>query len=955
MQPGTLVAGKYRVERIIGRGGMGLVVEATNTVLGSRVALKFLAEEMTAEPIALARFRREAQAAAQLKSEHICRVYDVGVEGNTPFIVMELLAGTDLARLAKVRTLDVATAALYIKQACLGLAEAHAARIVHRDLKPGNLFITRRADGSALIKVLDFGVAMAPDDGDARLTGTKNVVGSPGFMSPEQFRSSKTVDRRTDVWSLGVILYKLISGRLPFKADSFAEFALAISRDPVPPLVEAPPAFQAVIGKCLEKDLTRRFPDVLALADALAPFAAQGRTSVPEMSGEVRLPADYPIEVKPSVANRDDSSARTLMHGAEPAARMPTRPAPDPKGANAPAKATIMGVAPTPVPGPSPVATPPPSVTPIQRPTVADTAVPSPTTPGQGVRAIGQRFVPLGDLPSGTIVGEYRVDQKIGEGGMGAVYSATHPTIGKRAAIKVISAELGQDPVLVQRFVQEARSVNQIGHPNIVDVFAFGTLPDGRSYFVMEYLLGESLRARLMRSFMTVSDAVQLLDEIAGALEAAHEKGIVHRDLKPDNVYLAAVRGGFINVKLLDFGIAKLVTGGGIAKTSTGEMMGTPGYLSPEQARGKNVDYRTDVYALGCMMYEMITGRLPFMADSPMIVVMMHATAQPERPSVYKPDIPPLLEQTILDMLDKEPDKRPSLVHLRNLFAELVASGIIVLEPGSASTFRSDLVRRSEGSEARSSADRRRRGSQSGADPAPTPEPGSNPPQQTLGRRRANTPSEAPTGIAFTPGPHTITPHGGTPTASLPAMTSRSKAWLVLPLLGVLAAAGAFVLVRGKKETVAKPAGARVAEATGSAAAPIAVDAAQLAVAVDAAPVVVADAGPPAGSAAPATYEVTFTVNVAVAKLTIDGGDVPVTKGAAKATLTEGTHHLVASAEGRAPLDRTIAVTAAATEQLKLVRKHASAPSPPPPTSKEPAKKPPPATGHRDAPIDPFE
>src|SRR5262245_44136159 len=135
MQPGMLVAGKYRIERIIGRGGMGLVVEATHLALDTRVALKFLAEEMAADPTALARFKREAQASAQLKSEHVCRVSDVGVEGKNPFIVMELLVGTDLARLSKVRTLDITTAALYIKQACSGLAEAHAAKIIHRDLK----------------------------------------------------------------------------------------------------------------------------------------------------------------------------------------------------------------------------------------------------------------------------------------------------------------------------------------------------------------------------------------------------------------------------------------------------------------------------------------------------------------------------------------------------------------------------------------------------------------------------------------------------------------------------------------------------------------------------------------------------------------------------------------------------------------------------------------------------
>src|SRR5688572_19901744 len=268
---------------------------------------------------------------------------------------------------------------------------------------------------------------------------------------------------------------------------------------------------------------------------------------------------------------------------------------------------------------------------------------------------------PTTDLVAGFLVGEYKVDKKIGEGGMGAVYSATHPMIGKRAAIKVISAALGTDASAVGRFVQEARSVNQIGHPNIVDVFAFGELPDGRNYFVMEYLQGESLADRIGRVAMPLGEAIEILDQVADALEAAHEKQIVHRDLKPDNVYLASVRGGRTMVKLLDFGIAKLSTpdgpgsGGGIAKTRTGMMMGTPGYLSPEQARGKNVDYRTDIYALGCMVFEIVCGRLPFVSDNAMDIILMHMTAPPVRASMVWPEIPPPLDDLIARMLEKEP------------------------------------------------------------------------------------------------------------------------------------------------------------------------------------------------------------------------------------------------------------------------------------------------------------
>src|SRR5262249_43816177 len=203
---------------------------------------------------------------------------------------------------------------------------------------------------------------------------------------------------------------------------------------------------------------------------------------------------------------------------------------------------------------------------------------------------------------------------------------ATHPVIGKKAAIKVISPSLCADADCVERFVLEARAANEIGHPNIVDVFAFGQLPDGRCYFVMEWLQGEPLSHRIDCAAMKIADCWAILEQICDALEAAHEKGIVHRDLKPDNVFLVPVRGGGEQVKLLDFGIAKLIgrrSGTVRWKTEPDFVMGTPEYLSPEQARGRNVDHRTDIYALGAIAYEMVTGRVPFVGASAIDVIHM--------------------------------------------------------------------------------------------------------------------------------------------------------------------------------------------------------------------------------------------------------------------------------------------------------------------------------------------
>ncbi|HEV7557208.1 MAG TPA: serine/threonine-protein kinase, partial [Kofleriaceae bacterium] len=216
---GTLVAGKYRIDRILGRGGMGIVASAAHVHLHNKVALKFLEPSFVADAKVVERFVREARAVAGLRGEHVCRVTDVGaLDNGTPFIVMELLEGTDLARLLKTGPVPVQRACSYVLQACVGVAEAHALDIVHRDLKPANLFLTHRPDGTPLVKVLDFGIAKAPttNGDDFSLTQTAGVLGSPGYMSPEQLRSSHDVDRRTDIWSLGVILYELVSGHPPF-------------------------------------------------------------------------------------------------------------------------------------------------------------------------------------------------------------------------------------------------------------------------------------------------------------------------------------------------------------------------------------------------------------------------------------------------------------------------------------------------------------------------------------------------------------------------------------------------------------------------------------------------------------------------------------------------------------------------------------------------------------------
>ncbi len=278
VQPGTLLAGKYQVTGTLGRGGMGVVVSATHTVLKRPVALKFLlpgASQTTVE-----RFLREAQSAASLQSEHVARVSDTGtLENGSPYIVMEFLQGKDLAQLLEERgVIRLPDAVDYILQTLEAIAEAHSRGIVHRDLKPSNLFIAMRSDGSSVVKVLDFGLAKADMTEGRKLTQKDTILGTPYYISPEQFRSSSTVDSRSDLWSLGVILYEMLSGKRPFTGRSPGEVLTAIFEG-IPRSVrerrpDVPAEVEAIVRKLLTRDVNERFQSAGELAQALAPFGS---------------------------------------------------------------------------------------------------------------------------------------------------------------------------------------------------------------------------------------------------------------------------------------------------------------------------------------------------------------------------------------------------------------------------------------------------------------------------------------------------------------------------------------------------------------------------------------------------------------------------------------------------------------------------------------------------------
>lgn len=303
LEAGTVLAGKYRVDRILGQGGMGVVVEARHLALDERVALKFLLPEYASHPEASARFLREARAAVKIKSEHVARVSDVGtLESGAPYMVMEFLNGSDLSQeLEKRGTFRLDDAVDYILQGCEALAEAHSYGIVHRDLKPANLFLSRNVDGTPLVKVLDFGISkVMSGDGVDNLTKTTAAMGSALYMSPEQMQSTRSVDQRTDIYALGVALYEMLAGKQPFYAETLPQLCAEILTGTPTPIrtirPDLPEGFARALEKAYARDRDQRYQSIAELAIALAPWAPQRSQGsiekVARMAGVAPPPAD---------------------------------------------------------------------------------------------------------------------------------------------------------------------------------------------------------------------------------------------------------------------------------------------------------------------------------------------------------------------------------------------------------------------------------------------------------------------------------------------------------------------------------------------------------------------------------------------------------------------------------------------------------------------------------------
>jgi eukaryotic-like serine/threonine-protein kinase len=334
LESGVVLAGKYRIERVLGQGGMGVVAAAHHIQLDQRIALKLMLPHAMSNPEAVARFVREARAAARISSEHVARVFDVGaLPTGEPYIAMEYLEGSDIAQLLASRGhLPHTEAVEYLLQACEALAEAHASGIIHRDLKPGNLFLVARRDGQRLIKVLDFGISkMASGTQSAPMTQTSALMGSPLYMSPEQMGSSKAVDARSDIWALGVVLYEMLAGEPPFNGETLPQVCAMVITEPPPPLEQRaaglPLALYEVVRRCLEKAPAARYQSVTELARALEPIATvRGRHSVERISRLQGVAALSPDSLSvPAVTERPAAQPGTYAPWGETKPPTPAR------------------------------------------------------------------------------------------------------------------------------------------------------------------------------------------------------------------------------------------------------------------------------------------------------------------------------------------------------------------------------------------------------------------------------------------------------------------------------------------------------------------------------------------------------------------------------------------------------------------------------------------------------
>jgi serine/threonine protein kinase/tetratricopeptide (TPR) repeat protein len=558
VEEGSVLGGRYQILKRLGEGGMGAVYKARDHELDRLVALKVIRPELAGHPDILRRFKQELILARQVTHKNVVRIFDLGSADGRKFITMDYIEGRDLKSILVERgKLPPAEVVPIFQQICRGLEAAHVEGVVHRDLKPQNVMV----DDTGRVWLMDFGLARSMEL--AGLTRTGVLMGTPDYMSPEQARAEK-VDARSDLFSLGIIVYEMLTGRLPFEANTLMAKLLQRVQKKATPVTEIDPGIPASLGavvtKCLEPDVTKRYQSVHEILD--------------DLLGDTR-----------TIGASRSPGGSSLSSGAP-----------------------------------------------------------------QGFSAIS-----LAELGPGSQFGpRYRIESEIGEGGMGKVYKAYDTDLDRTVALKLIRPELARDASSLQRFKQELLLASRISHRNILRIHDLGDV-SGVKFISMAFIQGMDLHELIAKmGKLQTERVVDIAKQLAGALEAAHSEGVVHRDLKPRNVLITVEDHVYVS----DFGLAKSLDAETTAMTRAGEVLGTPRYMSPEQAESKAADHRSDLYSLGVILYEMATGEVPFTGESSLQVMFQHVQQAPKDPRLLNPETPEYLAIIILKCLEKDPALR---------------------------------------------------------------------------------------------------------------------------------------------------------------------------------------------------------------------------------------------------------------------------------------------------------
>ena len=704
--------GPYVLAKPLARGGMGAlylaVREGTNPAAdgdGGVCVIKTVLPHL-ADREYLQRFRDEGKVVVQLSHDNLVPVFDSGQIGGEIYLGMNFIDGKDLravwnrcAKKGVAFPMDVAV--FIVRELARGLMYAHGfgnIKLIHRDISPPNVLVAY--DGA--VKLTDFGLASSTLKLEKTAPGI--IYGKVSYMSPEQARG-EPLDGRTDQFAAGIILWELLTGRqlYPAKAGPVAagdkgggaEELLKVVRNPTitAPSKRAsrvPSELDRIALRALAPKMEDRYADCAALADDLSAYLAASAPATNRERVAKFLAELYAEDIAAEKTERTAvlTEARALLGKAPEKGKPADAPL---SSLTMPVAAVNAGKAAAPVA--AAVRKPPVPAGPGARRASHETVVGGPVDrararhreeqiQGDEIDEVSAAFAETqasssnaaggasSTVVGSTVGGRYQIRRLRGEGGMGRVYEAEHVEIGKRVALKILHPGYSQTPDLVERLRREARAASRIGHPNVVDVTDSGTTDDGAFFFVMEYLEGRELGEIIFEEKgLDLRRAITITTQICRALSAAHKAGVIHRDLKPENVLLVERDGQPDFVKVLDFGIAKNLTEpeSEDAKaddkrrklTNPGVAMGTPEYMAPEQAAGKPADVRSDVYAVGGILYEMLSGHAAYEGSNFMEILHKKATEPPPPLGGMRTDIPPEIEDLVRRTMAKDPATRP--------------------------------------------------------------------------------------------------------------------------------------------------------------------------------------------------------------------------------------------------------------------------------------------------------